>query len=40
VKAYQVAELDDRVAHIEQLTDAELMRIAIGGARLLPPILR
>jgi hypothetical protein len=27
VKAYQVAELDDRVAPIERLTDAELLRI-------------
>jgi hypothetical protein len=31
VKAYQTAELDDRVARVEQLSDAELMRIALGG---------
>lgn len=31
VKAYQTAELDDRVARVEQLSDAELMRIAMGG---------
>jgi hypothetical protein len=30
VKAYQTAELDDRVARIEQVSDAELMRIAMG----------
>jgi beta-lactamase class A len=31
VKAYQVAELDDRAKPVEQLTTAELMRIAAGG---------
>jgi hypothetical protein len=31
VKAYQTAELDERVAHMERLSDAELMRIAMGG---------
>jgi hypothetical protein len=31
VKAYKVAELDDRVARAGQLTDAELFRIAAGG---------
>ena len=31
VKAYQTAEVDERVARVEQLSDAELMRIAIGG---------
>jgi hypothetical protein len=31
VKAYQTAELDQRVARVEQLSDAELMRIAMGG---------
>ena len=31
VKAYQTAELDDRVARVEQLSDAELMRVAMGG---------
>jgi hypothetical protein len=30
VKAYQTAELDERVARIEQVSDAELMRIAMG----------
>jgi hypothetical protein len=30
VRAYRTAELDDRVARAEQLTDAELMRIAAG----------
>jgi hypothetical protein len=30
VRAYQTAELDERVARIEQLSDAELMRIAMG----------
>jgi hypothetical protein len=42
VKAYQTAELDERVAHIEQLSDAELMRIAIGGhaAETVTPVSR
>ncbi len=31
VKAYQTAELVERVARMEQLSDVELMRIAIGG---------
>jgi hypothetical protein len=31
VKAYQTAELDERVALVHQLSDAELMRIAMGG---------
>lgn len=31
VRAYHIAELDDRVARVEQLTDAELLRIAAGG---------
>jgi hypothetical protein len=30
VKAYQAAELDERVARVEQLSDGELMRIAKG----------
>jgi len=29
VKAYQTAELDERVARVEQLSDADLMRIAM-----------
>jgi hypothetical protein len=31
VRAYKAAELDDRVAHVEQMTDAELLRIVAGG---------
>ena len=31
VKAYQTAQLDERVALVHQLSDAELMRIAMGG---------
>jgi Family of unknown function (DUF5681) len=31
VRAYQTAELDERLEHVRQLSDAELMRIAIGG---------
>jgi hypothetical protein len=31
VKAYKVAELDDRIARVEQMSDAELFRIAAGG---------
>jgi hypothetical protein len=31
LKAYQVAELDDRAKPVEQLTTAELLRIAAGG---------
>ena len=31
VKAYQTAELDERVPLMHQLSDAELMRIALGG---------
>jgi hypothetical protein len=30
VKAFEVAEFADRLARIEQLTDAELYRIAVG----------
>ena len=29
-KAYRAADLDDRVACVEQLSNAELMRIAMG----------
>ena len=32
VKAYQVAELDDRTARVEQLSDEELMRIIRNGS--------
>ena len=31
VRAYQTTELDERVARLRQLSDAELMRIAPGG---------
>ena len=31
VKAFEAAEFVDRLARIEQLTDAELYRIAVGG---------
>jgi hypothetical protein len=31
LRAYQVAELDERVARVEQLSDAELFRIAAAG---------
>ncbi len=31
VKAYQTAELDERVARMEQLSDTELMRIAMDS---------
>ena len=31
VRAYQTAELDERVARVEQLSDADLMRIAMGS---------
>jgi hypothetical protein len=30
VRAYHTPELDERVARMEQLSDAELMRIAMG----------
>ena len=30
VKAFQIAELDERMARVEQLSDAKLMRIAMG----------
>ena len=32
VKAYQVAELDDRTARVDQLSDEELMRIIRNGS--------
>jgi hypothetical protein len=31
VRAYQTAELDERVARVEKLSDAELVRIAMAG---------
>ncbi|APG08156.1 hypothetical protein BKD09_07435 [Bradyrhizobium japonicum] len=37
VKAYHAAGLDDRVTRVEQLTDAELLRIASGGRTLTIP---
>jgi hypothetical protein len=33
VKAYQAAELNDRIASVEQLSDEELMRIIRNGSR-------
>ena len=33
IKAYQTAELDDRIAGVEQLSDEELMRIIRNGSR-------
>jgi hypothetical protein len=40
VKAYQTAELDDRVARVEQMTDAELLRIIrnCSGENTAPPL--
>jgi hypothetical protein len=32
VKAYQTAELNDRVVRVEQMTDEELMRIISNGS--------
>ncbi|WP_426538435.1 hypothetical protein [Bradyrhizobium sp. McL0615] len=42
VRAYQTAELDERVARVEQLSDADLMRIAMGGqvAEAVTPVSR
>ena len=39
VKAFHAAELDERVACVDQLSDAELVRIAMGGqpAELIAP---
>ena len=39
VKAFHAAELDERVARVDQLSDAELLRIAMGGqpAELIAP---
>jgi hypothetical protein len=31
VRTYRTAELDERVARVEKLSDAELARIALGG---------
>ena len=39
VKAYQVAELDDRTARVEQLSDEELMRIIRKGESTPPRLL-
>jgi hypothetical protein len=38
VKAYQTAELNDRVERAEQMTDAELLRIW-RGANTTPPLI-
>jgi hypothetical protein len=40
VRAYQTAELDERVACVRQLSDAELMRIAMGGNQRMSLALR
>jgi hypothetical protein len=42
VKAFNTAELDERVARVERLSDAELVRIAMGGqaAETVTPISR
>jgi Family of unknown function (DUF5681) len=42
VRAYQTAELDERVARVEQLSDTDLMRIAMGGqaAETVTPVSR
>ena len=39
VKAYQVAELDDRTARVERMTDEELLRIINGSGESTPPPL-
>ena len=39
VKAYQTAELDDRIARVEQLSDEELMRIIRKGESTPPRLL-
>ena len=41
VRAYQTAELNDRVERVEQMTDAELMRIIRIGSdeNIMPPLL-
>ena len=42
VKAFHTAELNERVARLDQLSDAELMRIAMGGhaAEIVAPVSR
>ena len=42
VRAYQTAEMDERVTSLHQLSDAELMRIAMGGqaAEAVTPVSR
>jgi hypothetical protein len=39
VRAYQVAELNDRTARLEQLSDEELIRIINGSSESTPPRL-
>jgi hypothetical protein len=39
VRAYQVAELDDRTARLEQMSDEELIRIINGSGESTPPRL-
>ena len=42
VRTYRTAELDERVVLVEQLSDAELMRVAVGGhpTESFPPLTR
>jgi hypothetical protein len=42
VRAYQAAELNDRVERVEQLSDAELLRIVRNGSsgeHITPPLI-
>jgi hypothetical protein len=39
VKAYQTAELNDRIVRVDQMTDEELMRIIRSGPESTPPRL-
>jgi len=36
VKAYQIAELNDRIARVEMMTDDELMRVIRNGSSETP----
>jgi hypothetical protein len=42
VRTYRTAELDERVVLVVQLSDAELMRVAMGGhpTESFPPLTR
>ena len=39
IKAYQTAELNDRIVRVDQMTDEELMRIIRSGPESTPPRL-